>query len=64
MVVEPFIERLPDKIPHESVQLVSFSDAIEQADIIVLLVDHKQFKTVDREKLQQKIVIDLNGCWR
>lgn len=64
LVVEPFIGRLPDNISQGSVQLSSFNDALDRADIIVLLVDHKQFKKVDREKLQQKIVIDIKGCWR
>jgi UDP-N-acetyl-D-mannosaminuronic acid dehydrogenase len=64
LVVEPFIERLPDSFPDGSAQLVSFNEALDRADIIVLLVDHKQFKAVDRERLQQKIVIDTKGCWR
>ena len=64
LVVEPFIERLPDSFPDGSAQLVSFNEALDRADIIVLLVDHKQFRAVDRERLQQKIVIDTKGCWR
>lgn len=64
LIVEPFIKQLPDEITGEAVQLVDFGEALDQADIVVLLVDHKQFKMVDREKLQQKIVIDIKGYWR
>lgn len=64
LVVEPFIERLPGSIPNESAQLVNINEALDRADIVVLLVDHKQFRTVDRDRLQQKIVIDTRGCWR
>jgi len=38
--------------------------AVRAADIIVLLVDHRQFKRVDRELLNIKIVIDTCGMWR
>lgn len=64
LIVEPFVKQLPNITPRESVKLVGFGEAIDQADIIVLLVDHKQFKMVDREKLQQKVVIDVKGYWR
>ncbi len=64
LVVEPFIKGLPKSIPNESAQLVGFDEAFDRADIIVLLVDHKQFKAIDRERLQQKIVIDTKGFWR
>jgi len=42
-------------LPHQEV--------IAQADIIVLLVPHASFKTVDRELLKPKIVIDTYGVW-
>ena len=64
LVVEPFIECLPGSFPDGSAQLVGFNEALDRADIIVLLVDHKLFKAVDRERLHQKIVIDTKGCWR
>ena len=35
----------------------------QAADIIVLLVDHRQFKRVDRELLNLKIVVDTRGLW-
>lgn len=63
LAVEPFIQALPDSLSNKSVQMTSLDEALELADIIVLLVDHKQFCEIDREKLQQKIVIDTRGIW-
>jgi len=39
------------------------NEAVKKADIIVLLVAHKQFKSIDREILKPKIVIDTCGVW-
>jgi len=64
LVVEPFIEKLPDSLQNTSIRLTTLEESLTKADIIVLLVDHKQFRLVDREKLQQKIVIDTRGIWR
>ena len=64
LVVEPFIEKLPDSLQNTSIQLTTLDESLAKADIIVLLVDHKQFRLVDREKLKQKIVIDTRGGWR
>lgn len=64
LAVEPFIEKLPDALQNTSIQLTPLDEALAKADIIVLLVDHKPFHLVDREKLQQKIVIDTRGIWR
>jgi UDP-N-acetyl-D-mannosaminuronic acid dehydrogenase len=64
LIVEPFIKTLPESVSSELTQLVSLDEAINRADIIVLLVDHKQFSVIDRERLHQKIVIDTKGVWR
>lgn len=44
--------------------LYPLEKVLKQADIIVLLVDHKEFKAVDRELLKEKIVVDTRGVWR
>jgi len=43
--------------------LHSFGQVLKQADILVLLVDHDEFKTVDRALLHGKIIIDTRGAW-
>lgn len=39
-------------------------EVLTAADIVVVLVDHDEFKHVDREILKEKVVIDLKGIWR
>jgi UDP-N-acetyl-D-mannosaminuronic acid dehydrogenase len=65
LVVEPNINRLPKSLADfPAVQLSDLQSALKNADIIVLLVDHRQFKRVDRELLNLKIVVDTRGIWR
>lgn len=65
LVVEPNIEELPKEFKGKSnVELAELDDAVERADIVLLMVDHDPFKTFDREKLQEKVVIDTKGLWR
>lgn len=65
LVVEPHIQVLPNELKkYEVIQLVEMDDAIAQADIVVLLVNHRVFVEVDKELLNEKIVIDTRGIWR
>ncbi|WP_417466150.1 UDP binding domain-containing protein [Kordiimonas sp.] len=63
LAVEPNIDGLPDNLKELGVEFSSMSNALEQADILVLLVDHKPFKRVPTGKLAEKIVIDTRGIW-
>lgn len=62
LAVEPHVESLPKKLQGK-VELVDIQTAIEQADIVVLLVDHKHFNRIRPEKLQRCVVIDTRGFW-
>lgn len=65
MIVEPHIEKLPVSLMNRpGVELASFQDALQQADIVVLLVNHRLFKDVDRDLLKSKVVIDTRGMWQ
>ena len=65
LVVEPHVRRLPESLDGlERVTAVDLDHALEVADIVVLLVDHKSFKAVPRGRLEGKIVIDTRGLWR
>lgn len=46
---------------HKEFELVSQQEAISKADIVLLLVDHKPFKTITAAQLSDKIVIDTRG---
>src|SRR5579872_749917 len=65
IVVEPNLKTLPKSLSRFSnVRSSDLHTAIGTADIIVLLVDHRQFKRVNREMLKVKIVIDTCGLWK
>ena len=65
LVVEPHVDTLPKNLAGLSgVRLVSLDQALEEAAVIVLLVDHKPFKAIDRARLAGKVVIDTRGIWR
>ncbi len=49
---------------HSPVTLYGIDDVLDKADILVLLVDHDEFKDIDHELLKSKVLIDTRGCWR
>ncbi|TNG91872.1 UDP-N-acetyl-D-mannosamine dehydrogenase [Pasteurellaceae bacterium USgator11] len=63
LAVEPNIEKLSAQL-QQKVQLTELDQALTEADILVLLVDHKQFKAVAPQQIQQQWVIDTRGIWR
>ena len=65
LVVEPNVKQLPASLATApNLRLVELREALAKSDIVVLLVDHRQFKRVDRELLKPKITIDTRGIWR
>lgn len=65
LVVEPYINQLPKSLQSTTanVVLMEMHEAIVKADIIVLLVDHKEFAQIDKSLLNEKVVIDTRGLW-
>ena len=62
LAVEPHIDRLPATIT--GVQLVDLDQGLREADIVVLLVNHRHFADIDRAALSEKAVVDTRGLWR
>lgn len=66
IAVEPHIHELPSDLA--SLANVSLSrdtdSAVDEADVVVLLVDHNAFKSVTAAALKDKHVIDTKGLWR
>ncbi len=58
LVVEPKIKELPDGMRH--LHLVEQGVAVKEADINILLVDHKEFKECP---ITKGIIIDTRGVW-
>lgn len=59
-VVEPNIKALPPSLTDKA-QLANVEEALAAADVVVILVDHAQFKKVDPVKFAEKRVIDTRG---
>ena len=57
MIVEPNL------VAHPEFELATLEDALAQANIVLVLTDHKQFKRIDREVLNEKILIDTRGLF-
>lgn len=65
LAVEPNVTTLPAKLePLANVHLADITVAIDQADIVLLLVDHKEFKALDSTSVAGKNIIDTKGVWR
>lgn len=54
----------PNLTHHEEFDLVSLEQAVSEADIILLLVDHAPFRKLRGADLQDKVVIDTRGIIR
>lgn len=63
LTIEPNIHTLPAKLEGRCT-LVSTEDALARADVLVMLVDHWQFKTISGEQIQQAYIVDTRGIWR
>ncbi|MRT22145.1 UDP-N-acetyl-D-mannosamine dehydrogenase [Comamonas sp. CAH-2] len=59
LLVEPNIEILPTTIATQ--QLVSVDDAISQADVVVLLVNHREFFDIKSKLNAETRVVDVVG---
>ena len=65
MVAEPYAHGLPTKLfGLPNLVQDGVEACVEQADIVVLLVDHDQFKALNRSRLYGKVVYDTRGAWR
>ncbi|WP_087509748.1 UDP-N-acetyl-D-mannosamine dehydrogenase [Cellulomonas iranensis] len=66
-VVEPHIAELPAELAaRDRVELVDLDEALGHADVVVLLVDHTQFRAeaARRSPRAGSQVIDTRGAWR
>lgn len=64
VAVEPHIAELPPALASAGVALLPLAEALASADVAVLLVDHREFRAMDRGLLAGKALIDTRGVWR
>ncbi len=58
LISEPYVKSHPDY------DLVDWQEAVQRADIVVVLVDHRQFKGLKPKDLQERVLIDTRGMLR
>lgn len=61
LAVEPNVGALPKQLEGTSVALTSLQDALNTANILVILVDHQEFKALQPEDYARLVVIDTRG---
>ncbi len=61
LVVEPFTQTLPGKLAGSGAKLTGLDDALAQAEIVVVLVDHSSFKHLEPADLVGKMTFDTRG---
>lgn len=63
VAAEPHVQALPHELEGRGIVFTDALSAIDQADIVVLLVDHRQFNLIDPEALRDKKLVDTRGLW-
>jgi UDP-N-acetyl-D-mannosaminuronic acid dehydrogenase len=65
IAVEPNINdsEMPTSLVESKVELASLENALEKANVVVVLVDHKKIKAAGAEQFADKVVIDTRGIW-
>ncbi len=63
LAVEPNIKELPEKLSAKNIALVDVDNAIKEADIVLLLVDHKEFKSMSLSLRENQRLVDTRGVW-
>ncbi len=62
-VVEPYADILPKEFDGTSAALIDIDTALEDCDILIVLVDHDIFRVVPLAERADKLVYDTRGIW-
>ncbi|KWE32520.1 UDP-N-acetyl-D-mannosamine dehydrogenase [Burkholderia territorii] len=62
-VVDPNFDDLPKSLKCADAILMTLEEAVSQAHILVLLVDHAEFKDVKPDLSAMQVLIDTRGTW-
>jgi UDP-N-acetyl-D-mannosaminuronic acid dehydrogenase len=63
-IVEPYATQLPSSLSGCGAQKMTLEEALASCGILLLLVDHDEFRKIPRVKLAGKTTIDTRGIWR
>jgi UDP-N-acetyl-D-mannosaminuronic acid dehydrogenase len=65
LIADPFVDALPTQLSrYSNLRLETAYQAVERADIVVLLVEHEPFRAIRHNRLSGKVVYDTRGAWR
>jgi len=62
-IVEPHARELPGQIAEFGAKLKTADEALVQCDVLIMLVDHREFKAIPRQALEGKDIYDTRGIW-
>ena len=64
-VVDPNVHEMPKRLAgFMNVGFSALDEALDVADLVLLLVDHKEFASINQARLAGKKVIDTKGIWK
>nr|WP_269452153.1 UDP binding domain-containing protein [Tessaracoccus coleopterorum] len=64
LAVEPHVHELPSQLAgRDNVALTGTDEALDTADILVVLVDHDAFRAVPADRVAGRALIDAKGLW-
>ncbi|RVH10677.1 UDP-N-acetyl-D-mannosamine dehydrogenase [Sinorhizobium meliloti] len=63
-VVEPNIDAVPPELAKRGALLSTQAEALEIADVVIMLVDHKEFKERVPALQNNTLLVDTRGIWR
>lgn len=62
-IVEPYAAELPREFEGTGAELIDVDTALEECDVLVVLVDHDVFRSVPLAERAHKAVYDTRGIW-
>jgi UDP-N-acetyl-D-mannosaminuronic acid dehydrogenase len=63
-VVEPYLKNLPDDLTEAGACKIELEQALSEAGILILLVDHDSFRRIPVERRSGATFYDTRGVWR
>lgn len=63
ILCDPNLAALPTDLSEAGVRMSDLDAALDACEAVVLLVDHREFKALDRSRLRGKTVYDTRGAW-
>ncbi|WP_350600883.1 UDP-N-acetyl-D-mannosamine dehydrogenase [Pseudomonas sp. 65/3-MNA-CIBAN-0223] len=62
LAIEPNITQLPENLSGK-LQLKTLEEGLAETDVLVLLVDHEQFKKLEHQTESKQKIVDTRGIW-